>query len=326
MKITSLKTTVCATALTFALAAGLQAKDDQKSDQTQPNRTATYGKSVTMAPAPFNKASSLIGMAVKDQSGEKIGNIKDLVVDINQQKVSYAVFATDGRERLFAIPLNAIQPATDQKHLVLNIDKQKLENAKGFEKDSWPNVTSPTFESEPFYHLTAVEITPSQIQSKEAILSATGKELAVRESIGVPSDLNKASKLIGMNIKNQQNETVGEIKDLVVDLQSGQVSYAVLGYGGALGIGQKMLAVPVNAFATSSDFKALTLNTTKDRLERAQGFDRHNWPSVSNPTWGADRFWEDQSGNFNQNQQQKNQDQLPNPNDTNPANPDNPKK
>jgi len=325
MKITSLKTKVCATAITIALAAGLQAKDDQKTDQSQPNRSATYGKSVTMAPAAYNKASSLIGMDVKDQTGEKIGDIKDFVVDFNQGRVAYAVFGTDGKERLFAIPLNAIQPSTDQKHLVLNIDKQKFENAKGFDKNVWPNVSNPTFESEPFYQLNGAVITSSLIRYKDSALSTTGKELSARESVGAPSDLNKASKLIGMNIKNQQNENVGEIKDLVVDLQSGQVSYAVLGYGGALGIGQKMLAVPINAFAPGSDAKTLTLNTTKDKLDRAQGFDKHTWPNVSNPTWGADRFWEEQSGTIDsiRNTDRKSQDPLPN--DTLPS-PDSPKK
>ena len=95
------------------------------------------------------------------------------------------------------------------------------------------------------------------------------------------------------------------------------MSYAVLGYGGTLGIGQKLVAVPLTAFhmsgATDANAKAtLVLNATKDRLEMAKGFDKDNWPSVSNPTWGADKFWEDRgtgSGQFDRNNQFQNQNQ-----------------
>src|SRR5687767_9456924 len=119
MKTTILKHTAFATALSLVLAVGAQA-DDQNKDankRANPDQSNTqqqydskaYAKGTTAAPTAVNKSSSLIGMAVKDQSGEKLGDIKDLVMDIGTGKISYAVFGTDGKERLFAVPLSAFQ-------------------------------------------------------------------------------------------------------------------------------------------------------------------------------------------------------------------------
>jgi sporulation protein YlmC with PRC-barrel domain len=111
-----------------------------------------------------------------------------------------------------------------------------------------------------------------------------------------PTKLDKASGLIGVDVKNTQDETLGEIEDIVIDFQSGKVSYLVMASGGVLGLGEKKLAVPINAFSVSTDEDGddahLVLRATKDSIDRAEGFgDR--WPSTSNPSFGAAPFWQE---------------------------------
>ncbi|MEW6156003.1 MAG: PRC-barrel domain-containing protein [Verrucomicrobiota bacterium] len=118
------------------------------------------------------------------------------------------------------------------------------------------------------------------------------RDTADRQHTGVPA-ANKASGLIGMQVKNHQNENLGEIKDLVIDLPSGKVSYAVLAVGGFLGIGEKLLAIPPSAFTVSGDDRMLMLNADKSKIESAPGFARTNWPDVRNPSWGAEAFWKE---------------------------------
>ena len=117
---------------------------------------------------------------------------------------------------------------------------------------------------------------------------------ATRAGKGVPMKSNKASTLIGMQVKNQNDERLGKIEDFVVDMPSGRISYVVLDAGGLLS--DKLLAVPLNAFTPSSDHSYLILRADKTKLQAATGFDRNNWPSVSNPTWGADKFWDAPAG------------------------------
>ena len=79
---------------------------------------------------------------------------------------------------------------------------------------------------------------------------------------------------------------MGEINDLVIDGNNGRVRYAAVTYGGVLGVGDKMFAVPFEAFqvkrqAGDADDYVLTLDVTQQRLEGAQGFDQENWPNFA---------------------------------------------
>lgn len=95
----------------------------------------------------------------------------------------------------------------------------------------------------------------------------------------------RASKVIGTNVENAQGENLGEIKDLIVDLGSQRVHYAVLASGGALGLGEKLFAYPISAFKPQADGDKLVLNIDKDRLKDAPGFDDDKWPD-----WSDNRY------------------------------------
>lgn len=104
----------------------------------------------------------------------------------------------------------------------------------------------------------------------------------------------RVSQLMGMNIVNRQGESVGEIKDIALDSASHKVCYAAVSYGGFLGFGNKLFAVPFEAFqvqvkgdATSNRDRSLTasdyvlvLNVTQEQLEGQEGFDQDNWPNL----------------------------------------------
>jgi sporulation protein YlmC with PRC-barrel domain len=109
------------------------------------------------------------------------------------------------------------------------------------------------------------------------------------------TDNNKASSIIGMEVRNNSDEKLGRIKDLVLDFQSGRISYAVLDGGSVFK--SKLFAVPLSAFTTSSDSRYLILNADKSKIETAQGFDKTSWPSVNNPDWGASTFLQDTPAN-----------------------------
>jgi sporulation protein YlmC with PRC-barrel domain len=114
-----------------------------------------------------------------------------------------------------------------------------------------------------------------------------------RLSPGAPAQVNKASGLLGIEVRNQNGDRLGYIKDLVIDWKTEQVSYAVINtaYKVLPGVDQKLLAVPLAALAVSADHKHLVLNADKSKVQASQGFDRHHWPNVNNPSWGAEPFW-----------------------------------
>ena len=131
--------------------------------------------------------------------------------------------------------------------------------------------------------VSAQQSQSQQQQSKQQQSSEKSQqELKVSEQDAKKqvTDANKASKLIGMQVKNKQGEDLGKIKDLVIDLESGKAGYAVLSAGGALGVGGKLVAVPVQALTLKPGDKALLIDLPKQQMTQAQGFDDQHWPSV----------------------------------------------
>src|SRR5438128_25223 len=107
-------------------------------------------------------------------------------------------------------------------------------------------------------------------------------------------------EVIGRNVINNNDETLGEIYEIVLDKVSGKVAYAVLESGTFLGMGGKLFAIPWNSIHFDASKEAFILNVDKDKLKNAPGFDKDNWPNMADRTWGksvsqyygAKNYWE----------------------------------
>jgi sporulation protein YlmC with PRC-barrel domain len=121
----------------------------------------------------------------------------------------------------------------------------------------------------------------------------SGPRAETRFDQGAPTQANKASGFIGMEVRNPKGESLGHIKDLVFDWKTEQVSYAVVSMApqNPSGTNERLLAVPLAALAVSSDQRHLILNSDKAKIAAAKGFEPDNWPSVSKPSWGAEPLW-----------------------------------
>lgn len=97
--------------------------------------------------------------------------------------------------------------------------------------------------------------------------------------------LLSATSLMSDDIYNAKEEKLGSIKDFMLDIHSGTVSYAVLSIGGFLGMGDKLFAVPWNALTLDTENKRFVLNVESERLEDAPGFDKDHWPDMADSTW-----------------------------------------
>ena len=104
---------------------------------------------------------------------------------------------------------------------------------------------------------------------------------------GPGPELMGANTLVGNDVYNQLDEDLGDIKEIMLDMRTGRVSYAVLSFGGFLGLGEKLFAVPWAALTLDTVNKRFTLNVNKDQLETAPGFDKDDWPDMSDPTWAS---------------------------------------
>jgi sporulation protein YlmC with PRC-barrel domain len=97
-----------------------------------------------------------------------------------------------------------------------------------------------------------------------------------------------ASKIIGEAVINRQNEELGKIHELVIDAKEGRVSYAVLTFGGFMGMGNKLFAMPWKAFEFATMENKLVLDVDREKLKAAPGFDKDaKWPDFADRAWGT---------------------------------------
>jgi sporulation protein YlmC with PRC-barrel domain len=120
------------------------------------------------------------------------------------------------------------------------------------------------------------------------------------ESTRYPKVLSSSS-ICSDHVKNAAGEELGKIQDLMIDVNSGRIGYAVLSFGGFLKMGNKLFAIPWQALQLDAVNKEFILNVDKRVLENAPGFDKDNWPDMADPKFGANiyrhygykPYWED---------------------------------
>jgi sporulation protein YlmC with PRC-barrel domain len=94
-----------------------------------------------------------------------------------------------------------------------------------------------------------------------------------------------ASTLEGDDVVNSAAEKLGTLDEVMLDVPSGRIAYAVLSSGGFLGIGDKLFAIPWRALTLDPENKRFILDMSKEQLEQAPGFDKDHWPSMADELW-----------------------------------------
>ena len=102
---------------------------------------------------------------------------------------------------------------------------------------------------------------------------------------GPGPEIMDADTLIGDSVVNAAGEDLGEVKAIMLDVRSGRIAYAVLSFGGFLGMGNKLFAIPWSALTLDAGEKRFILNIAKERLDNAPGFDKDHWPSMAEASW-----------------------------------------
>lgn len=110
----------------------------------------------------------------------------------------------------------------------------------------------------------------------------------MKNTTTIPPKSLSSTSLVGTKVENPAGENLGKIEDLIIDLHDGRVAYAVLSFGEALGIADKLFAVPFSVLECDCENEKLILPTAKERLESAPGFDKDHWPDTADRIWGAD--------------------------------------
>ena len=108
-----------------------------------------------------------------------------------------------------------------------------------------------------------------------------------KQNGGPGPELMGADTLMGNDVYNKDGDDLGDIKEFMIDMATGRVAYAVLSFGGLLGMGEKLFAVPWAALKLDTANKRFTLGVMKEALKDAPGFDKDHWPSMADKAWAT---------------------------------------
>jgi len=120
----------------------------------------------------------------------------------------------------------------------------------------------------------------------------TVSKVAQKNASKWPTNLNRASQVIGADVDDPRGNKIGEIKDIVLAPRQGQIAYAVVGFGSVMGVGSKYFAIPWTKLQPGMD-EHYVLQVDKETLKRTPGFDKDHWPDLASSQWNSDndRFY-----------------------------------
>jgi sporulation protein YlmC with PRC-barrel domain len=248
-------------------------------------------------------ASDLIGKEVRNSQDESLGKVSDLIVSLDSGRVPYAVIAHGGAlgvgRSKTAVPVRDLQCSSDHKSVLLSATKEELKAASKSCPSTWPHGRSDEWtrsidgfygRPDAFAHWSAtrdrLEATPGQKEyvrdEKDGTVRFNSRDGTI---FGTTNEFATASDIIGTEVRNANNESLGKVSDLIVSLESARAPYAIIAHGGALGVGRTKTAVPINELQCSSDHKAMMMSATKDDLKAASKTCPENWPRGSSTEW-----------------------------------------
>lgn len=204
------------------------AQTPQQQSQQQPQDQQSQQASSQQQSQDELRMSELQDGKVVDAQGEEIGDIADVVVDLQAGKVHAAVVEFGGvmgvGGKNYAFPPDEFKPGKQKDQLVLNVDRQKLENAEGFAKGQWPEM------GDEYWGRVGgrQQASSGQPAGEQASAGASAPSQSSPSSQAGSQKLVRASDVIGKQVQDRSGQEVGEVKDMTVSLQDGSLKDVTL--------------------------------------------------------------------------------------------------
>lgn len=263
------------------------------------------------------RLSRLLDRDVRNPQGRDLGDIEDIVIDVRDHQILYVVIEYGGLlgigDKLFAFPLQAFsgfgtgkpgtaararaagesEPRRDEVDaqsvlpratsmwrgdgdLVLNVDQQQLDNAPGFAEELWPDFNDAGYRE--------------QVDRYWRPESGANKSVSAHRQAPWPLTW-RASEMLGAKVVGEMGRDIGEISDVVVDVQSGKLQYAVVAFDQGWFEKDKLVAVPAGNLTPQGEGR-VSLDAEKNQIAKAPAFDRDRWPDLNDPAYrsGIERY------------------------------------
>ncbi len=231
---------------------------------TTPSETRPVAPDMTL-----RRATRLLEKPLKNTQGVKLGRIDDLVLTPELNVVSYAVITRGGLfglgQRRYAIPWSAMKAGFGDQ-IVAPIDERELDQDGGFRSKHWPTEGDPRWlaQADRRTERVAFDVQPAAKQ----------REMRRR----------RVSNILDLTARGPDDNRIGKVKDMVVAMNTGEIPFTIVSYGGLFGVGDKYTPVPASAIEFRRAEKVARIRVDKQIL-RANAFDPDYFPDLADPTY-----------------------------------------
>lgn len=248
------------------------------------DKTAEAPKTTTVEvrTSKLVRANDFIGKSVDTPRGENLGKIDELVLH-PKGDLAFVVIAPSGSlkagQKLIPLPWSAIE-RTAEGRLTFDIKPDTFAGAPGFDKDNWNDLTEVEWWQD--------------LDKRYGRQKTASSAVEAGATLAPTKQLFRASELKSRPIESPDGAKIASMHELVIDPRSDRIAYAVLTIGGALGAGEKSIAVPWESLKMmpSKDnpkMVSLTLAATEEQLADAPEFvaTSEGWEKASQPDYLA---------------------------------------
>jgi sporulation protein YlmC with PRC-barrel domain len=206
--------------------------------------SSTNGASAAPASSNYMRATTLMGSDVRDTNGKDIGKVQDLLVDVDTGKVKSAIVSLGNDSRtgteLYRYPITAFSRSGTSNELLLKTSERPPEPSQKFGRDNWP----------------------SWVAGSDKTASSSQRQSGVWQ----------ASRLIGKDIEDRNGEHLGEIADLVIDSNTGDVAQAIMRYDRPWSLDNPLVAVPLESLDFHGGRRAVSMDVDRNNFDSLPAF------------------------------------------------------
>jgi sporulation protein YlmC with PRC-barrel domain len=234
-----------------------------------PAQTNNAPASNTLGQTAF--ANQVFGHEVISSDGQKVGNLNNLVIDLESGRILYGVIGTR-KGRVGVAPQVFASTLPSNNTLRINATKQQIDGAPKFDPVDQPGQWGQASYVDQVYSYFA---------------QSPWWQGNTAANVGTFHNVHKASQLAGMKIENVSNQDMGTVKNVAVDLPVGRVVYVVLAPAPSLNLNSNLYLLPPQAVTLSPDQKNLVSDITAEKLATAPHFANNSLPNLSDSTLAA---------------------------------------
>lgn len=219
------------------------------------------------------KVNKVYGKEVVSSDNQRIGKLNNLVIDLESGRILYGVVGASKGRVAVAPEIFTSTPTPNETELHANVEKAKIEGA--------PQFTSSIDKPGQFGQASFVS------QVYQYFGQSPWWQGSTPANEGAFHNVHKASEVVGMKVEDSNNQKIGNINNVMVDLPAGRVAYLIFSPNSSLNLGDNLYALPPQAVTLSPNGNFLTTGLTQAKFAAAPHFASNSWPNLSDPSFAS---------------------------------------